>query len=96
MTEIAIVTDTGCDLPAELAAQYGIDVVPMIVRFGQEEYFENEPTRDEFWSRAMQVPPYPQTSQVPVGQFEKVFAQHVEQGEHGPVPDHHQQTQRDL
>lgn len=82
MPEIAIVTDTGCDLPDETLQQYGIDTVPMVVRFGQEEYFENELTCDEFWSKATQVPPYPQTSQVPVGLFEEAFSKHVEQGQH--------------
>ncbi len=82
MPEIAIVTDTGCDLPEETLQQYGIDTVPMVVRFGQEEYFENQLTCDEFWSKATQVPPYPQTSQVPVGLFEEAFAKHVERGQH--------------
>jgi DegV family protein with EDD domain len=82
MPEIAIVTDTGCDLPDETLQQYGIDAVPMVVRFGQEEYFENQLSGDEFWSKATQVPPYPQTSQVPVGLFEEAFSKHVEQGQH--------------
>jgi DegV family protein with EDD domain len=82
MTEIAIVTDTGCDLPSEILEGYGVQAVPMVVRFGQEECFENQLTLDEFWSKATQVPPYPQTSQVPIGLFEEAFARQINQGKH--------------
>ncbi len=82
MPDIAIVTDTGCELPTETLQAHGIQAVPMVVRFGQEECFENQLSRDEFWSKAAHVPPYPQTSQVPVGLFEEAFAQRVNQGKH--------------
>jgi DegV family protein with EDD domain len=82
MPTIAIVTDTGCDLPSETLQEYGVQTVPMVVRFGQEECFENELTLDEFWSKATQVPPYPQTSQAPIGLFEEAFAQQIDQGKH--------------
>ena len=82
MTRIAVVTDSGCDLPHEIVASLGITVVPMVVRFGQDECYENELTLDEFWSRADHVPPYPQTSQVPVGLFEETFEQHTAAGDH--------------
>jgi DegV family protein with EDD domain len=82
MPDIAIVTDTGCELPTETLRAHGIQAVPMVVRFGQEECFENQLSRDEFWSKAAQVPPYPQTSQVPVGLVEEAFAQQVNQGKH--------------
>jgi DegV family protein with EDD domain len=82
MPDIAIITDTGCDLPSETLQEFGIQTVPMVVRFGQEECFENQLTLDEFWSKATQVPPYPQTSQVPIGLFEEAFAQHINQGQH--------------
>ena len=33
---IRIVTDSNCDLPAELIAEYGITVVPMYINIGSE------------------------------------------------------------
>jgi DegV family protein with EDD domain len=54
----------------------------MVVRFGDEECFENQLTLDEFWSKASQVPPYPQTSQVPIGLYEEAFTQQIRQGKH--------------
>ena len=35
---VKIVTDSSADLPAELAQELGITVVPLYVRFGEEVY----------------------------------------------------------
>ena len=35
---ICIITDSTADLPAELAQTYGINVVPIYVRFGENVY----------------------------------------------------------
>jgi DegV family protein with EDD domain len=82
MTRIAVVTDTGCDLPEDVRARFNIDAIPMVVRFGHDECYENTMSLDEFWARAQRVPPYPQTSQVPVGLFEEAFERHVAAGQH--------------
>ncbi len=36
MSSIAIITDTDASLPADLAAQHGIQQVPIIIHFGQD------------------------------------------------------------
>ena len=36
MNSVRIVADSGCDLPPMIVAQYGIVVIPVYVRFGQE------------------------------------------------------------
>jgi DegV family protein with EDD domain len=82
MAGIAVITDTGCDLPQDVRARYGVETVPMVVRFGQDECYENAMSLDEFWARAQRVPPYPQTSQVPVGLLEETFERHLAAGEH--------------
>ena len=38
MSEIAIVTDTDCSLPAALSDQYGIRQVPITIHFGDTMY----------------------------------------------------------
>ncbi|HZU85874.1 MAG TPA: DegV family protein, partial [Anaerolineaceae bacterium] len=38
MSKIAIITDTDSSLPAELAAQHGIRLIPITVHFGEESY----------------------------------------------------------
>ncbi len=82
MSKIAIVTDTACDLPKEVQAQYGIHTVPLMVRFGTEQYLEWDLTREEFWRKALQAPPYPGTSQPSIGLYEQTYTPLVEQGAH--------------
>ena len=80
MSDVAVVTDSASDLPDETRLKHGINVVPLTVRFGTEEHLECDITREEFWTKARQAPPYPGTSQPSVGQFEQEFSRHVEQG----------------
>ncbi|HEY52786.1 MAG TPA: DegV family protein [Caldilineae bacterium] len=46
---IAIVADTGCDLPPAVLARYGIGQVSLTVRFGEYEILDTPETRSEFW-----------------------------------------------
>jgi DegV family protein with EDD domain len=41
MYSTTIITDTDSSLPAEIAAQYGINQVPITIHFGQETYASN-------------------------------------------------------
>ncbi len=38
MPPIAFVTDTDCSLPAELAARYHVQQVPIAIQFGEETF----------------------------------------------------------
>ena len=49
---IRVVTDSACDLPAHLVQALGIEVVPLTIRFGSEEFVDQEElTTAEFWDR---------------------------------------------
>ncbi|MBO0746876.1 MAG: DegV family protein, partial [Acidimicrobiaceae bacterium] len=37
MPAVRVVTDSACDLPDELIAELGIGLVPLRIRFGEEE-----------------------------------------------------------
>ncbi len=76
---IQIVTDSSCDLPKKLLEQLKIIVVPLIVRFGPEEYKEGDLSLNEFWAKVA-GPHLPQTSQPSVGAFEETFAQLIDRG----------------
>ncbi len=80
MCALRIVVDDGTEVPAELAAKHRMVVVPLVVRFGQEVYADGQLSLDEFWHKAQTVA-HPETSQPPVGAFEKVFRQLVGQGD---------------
>lgn len=80
MPKIAIVTDTAADLTPAKQAQYGITVVPLIVRFGTQTYLDSQLTLDEFWAKVRQGPPFPGTSQPPTGLYEEAFRSLIAQG----------------
>ena len=48
-SSIAIVADTGCDLPAAVLARYHIGQVSLTIRFGEYELLDTPETRSEFW-----------------------------------------------
>ena len=57
---IGIITDSTCDIPDDLIAQYGIIVVPQIVVWGNQQYRDHldiSPT--EFYQRLSQESEYP-------------------------------------
>jgi DegV family protein with EDD domain len=73
-SSIRIVTDTSCDLPQEVADELGIVIVPLSVRFGDEEFIDREElTTSEFWARCVNSSTLPETSAPAPGQFEKVY-----------------------
>jgi DegV family protein with EDD domain len=76
---IGIVTDSSSDLPPDLAEQYGIDIVSLIVHFGSEDYLDSALPPEDFWAKAA-GPDHPRTSQPAVGDFEAVFERLIGQG----------------
>ena len=76
---IRIVTDSSCDLPERMLEEYGITVVPLVVRFGVEEYLDGELSLDEFWQKCETTGP-PSTSQPSAGAFEAAFERLVDAG----------------
>jgi len=79
--QVRVVTDSGADLAADVAAQLGIMVVPLIVRFGQQVYLDGQLSADEFWHKTAEGPSYPGTSQPSIGAFEEAFAGLVDAGQ---------------
>jgi DegV family protein with EDD domain len=86
---VQIVTDSTCNLPPELIAQYHISQVPILVMFGNETFREGvDITPREFYDRVERTGVVPTTSQPAAGAFAEVYhqvAQRAEQ-EHGPGP----------
>jgi len=80
MANVRVVTDSAADLTAETAAEHGITVIPLVVRFGEEVYANALMTCDEFWEKVASSPHHPGTSQPPVGVFEEAFDELVKAG----------------
>jgi DegV family protein with EDD domain len=83
---IAVVTDSSSDLPADLVAAHGIGVVPLSIRFGDEELVDGRDlTPAEFWARCASSPVLPETSAPSPGAFEVAFRAAAEGGADGVV-----------
>ena len=76
---IQIVTDTGCDLPAELIEQYHVHLVPLILRLGDRELLDSDAARQALWEHVEAGLPC-QTSGPPVGAYVVVYRPLVEAG----------------
>lgn len=71
---VAVVTDSTADLTPDVAARYGITVVPLNVHFGQQTFRDQvDLSTDEFMTRLATSGKLPTTSQPSVGVFENAF-----------------------
>jgi DegV family protein with EDD domain len=60
---IRIVTDSTCDLPAEVVSKYGITVIPLSINVGDKAYLDGvDITREEFYQRLPNFNPHPKTA----------------------------------
>lgn len=83
---VRVVTDSACDLPDDVIDQYGIEVVPLTIRFGDEELVDRkELSTDEFWRRLAVSPVLPETSAPSAGAFEAAFRRLADDGATGVV-----------
>ena len=74
MSNIAIVTDSTCDLPKKIIEKYNISVVPLNVHFGEETFLDGidlEP--DVFFEKLSTSDIHPTTSQPSVGRFLETY-----------------------
>ncbi|MDW3215387.1 MAG: DegV family protein [Ilumatobacteraceae bacterium] len=83
---IRIVTDSSCDLPEAVVAEHGVRVVPLSIRFGDEEFIDREQlTTAEFWARCSQQDTLPETAAPAPGQFEQTYRELIAEGATGIV-----------
>ena len=83
---IRVVTDSSCDLPPALVDAMGIEIVPLTIRFGTEEFTDQvDLTIDEFWSRIEKSPTLPETAAPSPGAFEAKFRDLMSRGATGIV-----------
>lgn len=81
MAGVKVVIDSGGDIPADLVIKNGIEIVPLRIRFGSEEYIDTKDlTTDEFWKKCETSKDFPQTSAPSAGDFETAFRKAKEDG----------------
>ncbi len=83
---IRIVTDSSCDLPPELASKHRIEIVPLTIRFGDQEFVDRRDlSPKEFWARCAMSPVLPETAAPSPGAFEEAFRRAAGEGSEGVV-----------
>jgi DegV family protein with EDD domain len=84
MAGVRVVTDSACDLTDDLAAGGGITVVPLTIRFGDEELADRRQlTPDDFWRRCRNSPALPETAAPAPGAFQRAYADAADAGADG-------------
>ena len=78
---IRIVTDSTCDLPAEVIDRYGIRVVPLYINLGDRGYLDGvEITRVEFYNNLPTYKVQPTTAAPPPEKYQAVYETLAGQG----------------
>lgn len=86
MPSVRIITDSACDLPDEVIRDLGIEVVPLFIRFGDDELIDREQlSTAEFWARCATESDLPSTAAPSPGRFEVAIRKVVEEGATGVV-----------
>jgi DegV family protein with EDD domain len=78
---VRIVTDSACDLAENVTRELGIEVVPLSIRFGAEEYTDRfDLTAEQFYEKMAVTNVLPETAAPSPGAFEKAFRTQAEAG----------------
>lgn len=79
---IKLMVDSAADIGKQEAAKLGVIMVPMIISFGTEDYFDGvnlSPT--EFYEKLIENDTLPKTSQITPFRFEEEFEKHTRNGD---------------
>ena len=79
--DIALVTDSTCDIPAEWREKYDINIVPVTIVFNGTSYRDGvNMTAEQFYERLSKEPQRPTTSQPSPEDFLKAYRKAKEKG----------------
>lgn len=83
---VRIITDSACDLPNDLVEQLGIRIVPLYIRFGDDELVDrDELSTSQFWARCATEEELPSTAAPAPGHFETTIRELAADGATGVV-----------
>ncbi|MGC2485788.1 MAG: DegV family protein [Acidimicrobiales bacterium] len=83
MARIRVVTDSASDLPADVVARLNIEVVPLTIRFDQDEFSDLSPA--EFWAKCKVAKSLPETSAPSPGAFQAAYERARDAGYEGVI-----------
>lgn len=83
---IRIVTDSSADLPADIVRRHRIEVVPLTIRFGAEEFVDGaDLSPHAFWGRLRSSASLPETAAPSAGAFREAYRRLATDGASGVV-----------
>jgi DegV family protein with EDD domain len=75
MPGVRIVSDSSCDLTQQEAEELGVEVVPLTIRFGSDEYTDRvDLSVEEFYKKMVAADELPETAAPAPGAFKQAFA----------------------
>ena len=78
---VRVVTDSTSDIPHSRAEQLGIEVAPLVVLFGEQEFRDGvDLTGDEFYRKLTSTTLTPTTSAPSVGTFQEAYRKVIREG----------------
>ena len=81
MQKIKIITDSTVDIPSELIEKNDIEVMPILINFGEDSYLDGvEITPSEMIERINKENVLPTTAQITPIRFEETFKKYLDQG----------------
>jgi DegV family protein with EDD domain len=81
VSRVHIVTDSSCDLTEAETSAHGIGVVPLSIRFGNDEYVDREQLSvEDFYAKMASTGLLPETAAPSPGRFEQEFRAAAEAG----------------
>ena len=79
---VRIIADSASDIPQETAKKWGITILPLNVRFGDEEFQDGVTLSNrEFYEKLIETDEIPKTSQIPPFTYEEAFREAVDNGD---------------
>ncbi len=79
---VRIIADSGCDMTREEAGRLNVELLPITVTFGSEEYIDGvDLTPREFYLKLIESDELPHTSQITPYTYGEVFRNAVEAGD---------------
>lgn len=80
MSKIAILTDSACDIPAELEARYGIDILPFTITLDGVSYTERQDfTMEQFYTMLREAKGVPSTAHITAIRFCEQYCKYVDE-----------------
>ena len=78
MRDVAVITDSTCDMPRDLMSENGVDVLGLKVSLQRETFLDGEISQEEFFRRMKAADDLPTTSQPSVGEFVELYGRTLE------------------